>query len=602
MAFARVLAPVLVFFHFGFALGEDASTCSSEGCMSDDTPETTVSLMQTNLHIASQRKGPKSIESAEIEKAGKRIKEMKLKDEEIDKRNKSASLSNKTKAPHGAVLVAKKAGGKSSGVCATYKRLYCAEGNTWTSSKTSKFATLQLCQASCTAIGKGYANYYPAGACLCCDTGDYYSNGYASLAGATDCTDPAATASSSTTTVADVDAFVVSWATTYGLSSYSVMAGDAEGVRYVYQQSSGNPDLYEADKVDKAIYSYSVGKWVAAASLGRACKLGVAHWDDPVNKYISFWPTASSDGRSAITFRHLMSHTSGLSGDTTIQTSLGMQDAVMHADLELMNSTIILSDQVKLILDATPSSITVPADFMYGESHYLVMQYAIMQAAGYSKWRDFFYDYWGAHLGMEKAKIIKYGGFTEAENFFWEGHDQTVAYGFYEENREGAADVLNPDSGSQLIISPCGYSRFLMEYARQGDAFCAAGNLDDTYAQTHIWTQYFGNYALGHWVYDDGIYNIWHSAGYAGATPIMSSLANHEKFWVYLNLYDAYGGVWTSITFIHDGVAIVRQLFEGPNKPAVTTDYCSTVAPTGYCEYNAQWTPATLDSVTGLAA
>lgn len=616
MSFVRILTLVFVFPNVGRVIGEDAVTCSSESCMSENAPETSVSLMQTNMHIASHRKGTTPIEPTnklqkgstsvmfqKFEDASKVIKETRQKllgKQNEGKAVKPIAVSDKTKPAHGAALVAKKADGKKADVCATYKRLYCAEGNTWTSTKTSKFATLQLCQASCTAVGKGYANYWPTGGCLCCDTGDYYANGFASLAGATDCTDPADTASQSTTTVAEVDSFVATWAATLGVAAYSVMAGDAGGVRYLTKQAASVPDpIHPAEQVDKAIVSFSVGKWAAAAALGRAVKEGVVSYDDTVNKYISFWSTASSDGRSEITFHHLMSHTSGLILDTVIQTALGMQEYVEHADLEYMNRTITLVDQVKLIYDETSSSITLPATYAYGESHYLVMQYAVMQAAGYSKWRDFFYDYWGAHLGLEKAKIIKYGAYTETDNYFWEGHDQSVAYGFYEENREGAADVLNPDSGSQLIISPCGYTRFLTEYTRQGTNWVGAGEMDDTQAQTYpdFVTYYFGNYGYGHWVYDDGIYNIWHSTGYAGATPIMSTTSSHDKFWIYLNIFDnVVGGMWITQTWIAEGVAIMRSLFEGPNLPAVTTEYCSTQEPTSYCVYDKKWEPVDYDS------
>jgi len=294
-------------------------------------------------------------------------------------------------------------------------------------------------------------------------------------------------------------------------------------------------------------------------------------------------------------------------GDTTFVTGVGLQDYIAHADWEWMNSTIELEVQAKLIHDQTSSSISpgIDASYRYGESHYLVAQYAVMQAAGYKKWRDFFYDYWGAHLGLEKAKIIKYGGFTEAENFFAPAHDQCVAYGFYEENREGTADVLNPDGGSQTIISPCAYSRFLTEYTRQGTYWVTGGEMDKQQADTGAMWGAYGNYGLGHWVYDDGVYNIWHSVGYAGFTPITSTLANHDKFWIIVNVYEPYNGAVSALKFIHadytwenTGVQLMRSLFEGPNKPAVTTQYCSTTAPTDWATYDAQWEPETYTEET----
>lgn len=479
-------------------------------------------------------------------------------------------------------------------LCNTYKRLKCAEGNTWTYSRHRPAGSLSNCQASCNNRGKGFFNYFPKGACLCCASGDHGANGWASLSGPTNCQDPASAPFTTTRTKADVDAFITSWASSAKVARYSVLAGDKDGVRYILKNPAGTasaPGLYEAEKVDKAIYSFSAGKWPAAAAIGRAILARGLRWDDQITKFIPWWTTSASDPRSRITFRHLLSHTSGLIADSTFAHYAGIQDIVRHADCKWMNSTIKLEEQAQLIYHRTGTDISPGVGIQrYGETHYLIAQFAIMKATGYTEWRKFFYDFWGKHLGLEMVQIMRYGTFTLAQSFFPPQYEQSLSYGFYEPNATGAG-MPNPDAGAQLIISPCAYTRFLTEYVREPWQYVGAPALDDTVASSGSWETHFGNYGLGHWIYDDGVYNIWHSLGYAGFTPLVSTMPQGEKFWVLMNMFDSVQGSWTAMTFIRGAADIFRELFQGANKPAVTTSHCSTKEPTAPAVYGKEWNP-----------
>lgn len=483
--------------------------------------------------------------------------------------------------------------------CNVYKRLNCNSGRMWTYNRRRPAGSLKNCQNACKNAGRAYMNYFFLGACMCCNDAEFHANGYPSIGGPVDCVDPAEIAAKTTRSTAEVEKWVGEWADASMIQSYSVLAGDGDGIRFmtstpVAKRPTGS-NLYEAWKVDKAVASYSVGKWLAAASLGACFKKKQAegvdiHWDKRIADYIPFWD--KHDGRSKITFSHLMSHRSGLVLSTAEQTAIGMQLWMKHEDLYFFNYTINLKDRVQRIHDLTPTDISPPAMFAYGETHYLVMQYAIMQATNHDHWRDFFYEYWGKHLGLEKAIIVKYGSFKATENFFEDGYDQSIAYGFWEPYRTGDQDVLAPDAGSQIIISPCGYARFLQEATSQGWQWFGAPTMDKTWSDTWSWKGFFGEYAYGHWVFDDGVYNIWHSAGYAGAIPIVSTLSNGKMFWIYLNIFQE-GGVFIAATFIAEAVAIIRELFEpcNPNAPGYTTQHCSTKEPTGHNVYGKEWKP-----------
>lgn len=358
------------------------------------------------------------------------------------------------------------------------------------------------------------------------------------------------------------------WAKDGGVNTYSVMAGDETGIRFI-KQVGKETGFIKPNRVAEPLLQYSVGKWAAAASLGAAVKKGLFAWDDKVHKFIEWWPKdATFDGRAKITFRHLMSLTSGLVADTAMAMALqaaGIQGEINHADLGWQDESINLETVCKRVLAKTPTTINPPEAFRYGETHFLVAQLAALKAErmhGYKaapRWMYFFHKYWGSHLGLERARILMHNGHIKAGRYFEEEKDPKLAYGFHINRQTTFAQ--NPDSGSQLIVSPCAYSRFMREQVIQGEAlYGTESDLDMKHTSTGDFQPLLGSYSLGHWVYDTMSPKIYHSQGYAGSNAIVSTLKNGKKFWVYLNLYEAEGGLAKGALFLMTVVYPLRDL------------------------------------------
>lgn len=62
----------------------------------------------------------------------------------------------------------------------------------------------------------------------------------------------------------------------------------------------------------------SLSKWPAAIMISGLVADGTMSYDDPVNKYLSYWATEETDVRSKITLRDLLSFTSGYTKDAMI--------------------------------------------------------------------------------------------------------------------------------------------------------------------------------------------------------------------------------------------------------------------------------------------
>lgn len=59
----------------------------------------------------------------------------------------------------------------------------------------------------------------------------------------------------------------------------------------------------------------SLSKWPAAVMISGLVADGTMSYDDPVNKYLTYWTKDKNDVRSKITLRHLLSFTSGYKKD-----------------------------------------------------------------------------------------------------------------------------------------------------------------------------------------------------------------------------------------------------------------------------------------------
>jgi len=87
-----------------------------------------------------------------------------------------------------------------------------------------------------------------------------------------------------------------------------VNVGDATGTLFTWE--SNNFSMKET-----RMKGASLSKWPAAVMISGLVEDGTMAYDDPVNKYLSWWSKNETDPRSRVTLRHLLSFTSGYTKD-----------------------------------------------------------------------------------------------------------------------------------------------------------------------------------------------------------------------------------------------------------------------------------------------
>lgn len=377
------------------------------------------------------------------------------------------------------------------------------------------------------------------------------------------------------TMVSPFDSFMMQAAAETGIGEFSLLLGDEEGIRFAIQSSGGSG--FQPSNVTNPIRVGSAGKWVVAAALGAAIKQGMFAWDDPVSKYIKWWTTDPNDNRSRITFKHCLSHTSGLAA---------MEFAYAgHSMVE----TSKLEDFVHASYSKTGSDISVPSSFHDIETNYLVAEYAALQATGFDSWQRFFFRYWAEPLGLhmsvlahDRASLHKYFDASDA-----------YGYGFYHsgvEHERFHSQAHNPDGGSQLILSPCAYAQFMISYLDNGDDKYDANTLDEIYPsdEANVGGR-FGNYALGHWVFSTVQPVLWHSVGTYGALPVIASIPSRrgKKFWLYLNRFsETPQAPVTSLMFLKAILPKVTDFMTNP--PPLDGSSCPTPFAGGWHKHSRQ--------------
>lgn len=369
-----------------------------------------------------------------------------------------------------------------------------------------------------------------------------------------------------------LDELIATSSKAVGLGTFSFLMGDEEGIRYATRADDGlSLAPFNSSDPKEPFIVFSAGKWLVAAALGAAVQAGKFAWEDPVSKYIPWWTRDEDDKRSHITFQHLLSLTSGLVASTKLLKALGYPDGVMdgmdHADVGLWDSSYTLEETAKEIYEGTdPKKIpSLPAPFLYGETHFIVAQYAAMQATKTASWQDFFSKYWATPLGIRWE--VTSSELSSTKKFF-KTKDAAYTYGFFRTsdgkalekfeggfgNIAGGEKVPNPDGGSQLIVSACTFARFLTSYLRQGDLLYGASHLDKTYADNT-------NYALGHWVMPE--MKVAHSVGLAATLPTIVTLPNGKKFWFHFQQY-AYGKVGHALSLVEQILPVLREFMAAP--------------------------------------
>jgi len=86
--------------------------------------------------------------------------------------------------------------------------------------------------------------------------------------------------------------------------NFLVQVGNASGLQFSYQRGNMTPDAH--------VLTASTSKWPSAMALAGVVADGsIASLDSKVSDYVPWWTTNTSDPRSAVTYRHLLSFTSG---------------------------------------------------------------------------------------------------------------------------------------------------------------------------------------------------------------------------------------------------------------------------------------------------
>lgn len=336
---------------------------------------------------------------------------------------------------------------------------------------------------------------------------------------------------------AQLDDLIATKARALGMESFSFLMGDEEGIRY--STSISNTSLIPGVSNPKTpLPVYSAGKWLVAAAIGAAVQAGHLAWDDTVGTYIPWWTQDENDQRAHITFQHLLSHTSGITASSSFLAAMGVDldsSPWDHTYVGLWDMAYTLEDCAKAIYNDSEHIPRVPAPYRYGETHYVVAQYAAMHATGSATWQDFFQTYLAGPLGLSwevtDAAFMSTGRLFRTE-------DATYTYGFFSFDPTMAwitgERIPNPDGGSQLVASACAFSRFLTAYLKDGQVLFGVDALDRNYTDV-AGLPYSDGYALGHYLWSE--FGLMHMNGGSGTLPVVAVSPAGKRFWVHIQTY-----------------------------------------------------------------
>ncbi len=140
-----------------------------------------------------------------------------------------------------------------------------------------------------------------------------------------------------------------------------------DGSRFYY--SRGN--VHDKTEFESA----STSKWVTAAVILQLVDAGVLQLNDNPQQYISSWPSVSTDPRSQIQLRHLLSFTSGLTAEPVC--------------INLANADF--AQCVDKIAEQNQNNGKVPGkEFYYSSTHLQVAGLMAIKASGSKDWTDLF--------------------------------------------------------------------------------------------------------------------------------------------------------------------------------------------------------------------
>jgi CubicO group peptidase (beta-lactamase class C family) len=101
---------------------------------------------------------------------------------------------------------------------------------------------------------------------------------------------------------------------------FAFSLGDSRGELFRYEKGSTSMETRMAIA--------SATKWVSGVTVMKVVESGVLSLDDLASKHLDYWTTDSSDNRSRITLRHLLSFVAGITGSTSCGSQLNFAECV----------------------------------------------------------------------------------------------------------------------------------------------------------------------------------------------------------------------------------------------------------------------------------
>lgn len=264
--------------------------------------------------------------------------------------------------------------------------------------------------------------------------------------------------------------------------NFAVAIGNAEqGRLFVYEH--GNFSMHTP------VETASTSKWPSAMMLAGLVEDGtIASLDDPIHKYLSWWTSHANDPRSKVTFRHLLTFTSGFGDGHPGSVGAGLSvGAQRRARLALEGRSD--RDEVIRKLDAAPEACSANGDPVKCAKAI----YSTVKLIGEP---GKVYSYNSNHLQIAAAVAVTATGLNihqVIDKYLFK------AFGMTESVYPGS----NPDLAGALRTTGHDYEQFLsniLSYKARSKALVLESEKDATPFLSDYYTLY-GNYGFGHFLF-----------------------------------------------------------------------------------------------------
>lgn len=282
----------------------------------------------------------------------------------------------------------------------------------------------------------------------------------------------------------EIDSFLQDVVRSYNIPALSVSIVDSKSI--INSFNWGNTDNGLPITSDIPFFLGSTSKTFTALGVMRLVEQGKIRLDDPVKKYLPDFKIENKKYETQITIRHLLNHTSGLSGKDIRGTSMGLNN---------------LEEEMELLKTCNPVN-TPGTHYEYFNSNYRLLGLLIERVSGTS-FQNFIYREVFNPLGMSKTSAGLIAGIDPVG-----GHGQILGQPIKSKQifRKGAVP-------SGYIISTTGdVSKFLIEQLKANNGDCSVLN-KETIRKTWKPSDNSNGYALGWLAITDSIGNKFYIHG-----------------------------------------------------------------------------------------